>query len=309
MVTRSVLVTGGNGFIGRHLVRRLLRSGCEVTLLQRSPERIEPPAALLRLSRLDAKSISAALGGRHFDWVFILAGYGVHPNDRDAETMFQINVAAVRSIVDVACSLDPSAVVLAGSGSEYNFDGVERPVAEEHALEAYKAYGASKAAGTLCAASLAAARQLPFAACRIFGVYGPGEPPHRLLPSLLKGAQGNDRIPLSLGFQKRDFLFVDDVVDALINVAEFLQREPQQCILNVGTGEPISVRRFTQTAAAMLGIAEDRLGFGDIPMRPDEAMVFSGNPAKLHTFTGWKATVNLNDGIRRCLAVDMPAHG
>ena len=244
-----------------------------------------------------------------FDRVFHLAGYGVRPDHRDAETIFRVNVDVPRALVDIASSWSPGAVVMAGSGSEYKLDGVERPVTEDHPLEPYKLYGASKAAGTLCSAALAAARRIPFAACRIFGVYGPGEAPYRLVPSLIRGLGGSHRIPLSAGLQKRDFLFVDDVVEALVKVAVALETEPRQVILNVGTGQPISVREFVQTVAAMLHIPESRLGFGDIPMRPDEVMLFSGSPARLHALTGWQAMVDLNGGIRRCLDVQVPALG
>ena len=303
----SVLVTGGNGFIGRHLVRRLLRDGCEVSLLQRSPDQIDPRAQILRVSRLGLDDMAAALASRRFDAVFHLAGYGIRPDERNPDIMFHVNVDVTRALVDIASSWPACAVVIAGSGSEYRLEGVDRPITEEHALECYKLYGASKAAGTLCATALAAARHIPFAACRIFGVYGPGEAPHRLLPCLMKGMHSNERIPLSSGRQQRDFLFVDDVIDALVRVAGALEREPRQFILNVGTGRPISVRDFARTAAATLDLAESRLGFGDIPLRPDDVMMFSGCPDKLHALTGWTATVGPSEGIQRCRDVEMAA--
>ncbi len=296
----SILITGGNGFIGRHLVRRLLHDGCQVTLLQRSPDQIDARTELLRIQSLDPSEIAAVLAGRRFDLVFHLAGYGVSPDERNAEMMFRINVDVPRALVEIASRWPPQAVVMAGSGSEYQLEGIDRPVTEDHPLEPYKLYGASKAAGTLCSAALATARNIPFAACRIFGVYGPGEAPHQLLPSLMKGIHTDNRIPLSPGLQKRDFLYVEDVVDALVEVAGALENDPQQLILNVGTGQPISVREFTRIAAGTLGIAESRLGFGDIPMRPDEAMMFSGDPARLQAFAGWHATVDPHIGIRRC---------
>lgn len=305
--SRSVLVTGGNGFIGRHLVRRLLRDGCQVSLLQRAPDPINRRAELLRLSHFDAESVAAALCGRRFDWLLHLAGYGVRPDARDIETMFRINVDVTRALIEISASWPPRAVVIAGSGAEYKLDGVAHPVTEEHPLEPYKLYGASKAAATRCAAALAAARGIPFAACRLFGVYGPGEAPHRLLPALMRGLHAGGRIPISAGLQKRDFLFAEDAVEAFVRVAVALEAQPQQAILNVGTGRPITVRHFAETFAAILEIPESRLGFGDMAMRADEAMVFSGDPARLHALTGWNPAVELEDGIRRCLRPQMPA--
>ncbi len=308
-VSRSVLVTGGNGFIGRHLVRRLLGDGCDVSLLQRSSDRVGARVELLHIDHLDVAEITTVLAGRRFDWVFHLAGYGVHPDARNIETMFHVNVNVTWAVVDIASSWSPRAIVITGSGSEYKLDRVDQPVTEDHPLEPYKLYGASKAAGTLCSAALASARSIPFAACRIFGVYGPGEAPHRLLPSLISGMRSDDRIPLSDGLQMRDFLFVDDLVDALVKVAIALESEPRQFILNVGTGQPMSVREFTYIAAAVLDIEENRLGFGDIPTRPDEAMMFSGKPTRLQALTGWNAAVGPSEGIQRCLEVPASALG
>jgi nucleoside-diphosphate-sugar epimerase len=301
--SRSVLVTGGNGFIGRHLVRRLLRDGHRIALLQRSPDRVDPRVAHIPLSRLDIEGLAAALSGERFEWVFHLAGYGVRPAERDPETMFQVNIEFTRAIVELAASWSPKAVLIAGSGSEYNLDGIQRPINEDQLLETSRLYGASKAAGTSTACALATAWKVPFAACRLFGVYGPGEAPHRLLPSLIAGLPGQGRIPLSSGVQRRDFLFVDDVVEAFMTLAAALEAYPWQYILNVATGEPVSVRSFVKVAADVLGINEDRLGFGDIPMRADEPMLFSGNPARLKALTSWMPRVDLPAGIRRCLDV------
>lgn len=301
MTSASVLVTGGNGFIGRHLVRRLLHDGCAVTLLQRSPERIDPRTELLRVDSLTSQTMAVALEGRHFDWLFHLAAAGVQPDDCDPEAMFQINVDVTRALMSIAARWPLRAVIIAGSGSEYRLDGVRHPVAEDWPLEPYKLYGASKAAGTLCAAAFAAARGIPFAACRLFGVYGPGEAAHRLLPALASGLRSGKRVALSHGLQKRDFVFVDDAVEALVKTTLFLEKQPQQLILNVGTGRPVSVRMFAKTVAAMLAAPLSQLGFGDIAMPTPGVTVFSAEATKLRALTGWVPMVQLRDGIRRYL--------
>jgi UDP-glucose 4-epimerase len=299
---RSALVTGGNGFIGRHLVRRLASGGHAVTILQRSSDCVVGAKELLRVDPLSPDAISAVLAGRRFDWVFHLASYGVRPQDRDIEPMFRVNVDATRRLIEIASAWPPRALVLVGTGAEYAAHGTDRPLSEDQPLEHFKLYGASKAAGTLGSAAIARARNAPFAAARLFGVYGPGEAPHRLLPSLVDGLKSMRRVALTDGRQKRDFLFVDDAVDALIMLSESLERKPCQIIVNIGTGKPISVRNFAERVAAALGASIERLGFGDIPMRPDEAMVFSGDPTLVQNVTGWQPRIDLDQGIRLSIA-------
>lgn len=297
---RTVLVTGGNGFIGRHLVRRLLKDGHHVTLLQRS-DQVPRAAELLRVSRLAPDMIDRTLAGRRFDWLFHLAAYGVTPADREIEPMFRINVEVTRRIVEIATGWASSAVLVAGTGQEYQLDGVQRPVAEDHPLESFKLYGASKAAGTLCALAVARTARLPLVVGRMFGVYGPDEAPQRLLAALTLGLRSGRRVPLTAGDQRRDVLFVEDAVDALIRIARTLESKPDQMILNVCSGAPLTVRTFAEAVARAFDAPLDRLGFGEVAARPDEVKCFAGDPARLHAFTGWRPRFSLEAGIKRSL--------
>jgi UDP-glucose 4-epimerase len=299
---RSALVTGGNGFIGRRLVRCLASGGHAVTILQRSSQCAPGAKELLHVDPFSPDTISAVLTGRRFDWVFHLASYGVRPQDRDIEPMFRVNVDATRRLIEIASCWPPRALVLVGTGAEYALKGTDRPLSEDHPLEHFKLYAASKAAGTLGSAAIARARNAPFAAARLFGVYGPGEAPHRLLPSLVEGLKSMRRVALTEGHQKRDFLFVDDAVNALIKLSKSLERKPCQIIANIGTGRPLSVRSFAERVAAALGSPIELLGFGDIPMRPEEAMMFSGDPTFVGKVTGWQPRIDLDQGILLSIA-------
>src|SRR6266478_4452631 len=132
---RSVLVTGGNGFIGRHLVRRLVSDGHAVTLLQRSSNSLSGVNELLHVDPFSRDTISAALSGRRFDWVFHLASYGVRPQDRDIEPMFRVNVDATQGLIEIASCWPPRALVLVSTGAEYAANGIDRPLSEDHPLE------------------------------------------------------------------------------------------------------------------------------------------------------------------------------
>jgi len=204
--------------------------------------------------------------------------------------------------VEEAARWPARASVFACSGSEYDLSGVRKPVAEAHPLETLRLYGASKAAGTLCALSNARALAAPLAVARLFGVFGPGEAAHRLLPTLVGRLERSERVPLSEGSQQRDALHVDDVVEALLALARTLEDAPQQLVANVGSGKPATVRTFAETVAAALGAPMSLLGFGDVAQRPDEAACFAGDPSRLKALTGWAPRLGFDAGIRQAVS-------
>jgi UDP-glucose 4-epimerase len=298
---RSVLVTGGTGFIGQHVVRRLVQDRHMVTTLQRSGWRPVGVRDLLRASEMTPASLRDLLRGRSFDWVIHLAAAGTHPAERDVETLFRVNVDVARALTELSATWPARAMFVAGSGAEYA-PGVDRtPRVESSPLEAHRLYPASKAAGTLVAVAIASAAKLPLAVGRLFGVYGPGEAPHRLLPSLMAGLQAGKRVPLSMGKQERDFIYVEDVVDAIVEILHSLERSPKALIMNIASGHANSVRSFAETTADVLGADRALLGFGDLSTRPDEVPYFCGDPSMVYAYTGWKPRQDLRAGIARAV--------
>jgi UDP-glucose 4-epimerase len=308
MAVKSVLLTGTTGFIGRHMAAQLKERGHRVISLQRSLEVVAGVDEILLLPKFDADWVSQALQNRSFDWLVHLAGYGVRPGDRDWETMFRINVGVTHRLVQEASTWPAKAAFIAGSGSEYDTTRAAKPVTEQHPLECFKIYGASKAAATLCALASATAHDLPLAVGRIFGVFGPGEPSHRLLPTLLHALGRSERVALSLGTQKRDLLYIDDVISAAFSLIDTVEQTRSKIVVNIASGVPDTIRSFAEIAAEELGAPKSLLGFGDVPLRPDETMCFSGDPTRLMTLTRWRPQFDPRSGIRRSIAQFRNSH-
>jgi UDP-glucose 4-epimerase len=296
---RSVLVTGASGFLGGHVARRLAADGHQVTVMQRSSH--HPPCVheVLYATELTPACVTDLLHGRRFDWLVHMASAGTHPADRDIETLFRINVDVTRTLTKIAACWPARAAFIAGTGSEYAPATDHVPLIEQSPLEAHRLYPASKAAGTLSALAIATAMGLPLVAGRLFGIYGAGEASHRLLPTLFSRLRAEQRVPLSGGQQLRDFLYVDDAVDAVICILHALELRPGALVMNVATGKAVSVRLFAETVADVIGADRALLGFGDLPQRPDDVLFFSGDPSLISAFAGWKPQYDLKAGVVR----------
>jgi nucleoside-diphosphate-sugar epimerase len=301
--SERVLLTGGTGFIGGHLLSLMWSRGWSITSLQRSSVPLPGVAETLRLPRWTPAGVRELLQGQTFDRVFHLAGAGVEPEDRDLETLFRINVDCLRALVESRPVSSSGAIVVAGTSAEYRATGITCPIREDAALTFASPYGASKAAGSLVALAMGGAFSIGVCVVRIFGVFGPGEKAHRLLPSLVSGLQQGRRVKLSDGLQVRDFLHVEDTAAGLLAIADAVaeRKAPAQHIVNLCSGHGVTVRHFSETVADLMAVPRELLGFGDLSRRPHEVSSLIGDVTGLRALTGWTPRYGLTEGIRASL--------
>ncbi len=300
VATMTMVITGGTGFVGRHLTRYFLDSGRDVVMLVRPSSIVrEPRARVVRCPDWSAAGLEAALDGVSFSSLVNAAAYGVSPGDRDPTDMDRINVRLPANLIDIAAKQGASVVML-GSSSEYAPVGVGQLLDEDAAVEAGRAYGRSKALGTRSALLSAAERGVSLRVLRLFHVYGPGESRHRLLPSLVRTLRRGEPVSLSAGTQIRDFLAIRDTVEAVAAAVAADWTEP--VILNICTGRGTTVVDFARRAASILGAPPDLLRFGDLPLRPDDLPFVVGNPSRAAETLNWRARFDLDSGLRDALA-------
>jgi nucleoside-diphosphate-sugar epimerase len=298
-----VLLTGGTGFIGTRLLAHLCSAGVGVISVGRSaaPRHLQSDIHHRVVPQLDAERLRQAIDGEQVDAVIHLAAAGIHPGDRDDAALRRVNGHLPAECLEVATSAGARSFLMAGSSSEYaRFDGDR--IKESAPLETMKLYGATKAAGSLMAVATGVALGIPSANLRLFNVYGPGEAPHRLSPSLYAALREGRKVALSEGLQIRDFIHVDDACGAILQaLSTSLAGSLPTGHYNVCTGHPTSVRSFARELAAAMSADAALLQFGALPMRPDDQPRVVGDPSSFQAATGWRPIHTVTTGIANTL--------
>jgi nucleoside-diphosphate-sugar epimerase len=304
-----VLVLGGTGFIGRQVARQLGLAGASLHLAARHQD--QAAATLTRLgvtgSPLQAELSRPGAGEELLRSVrpsitFNLAGYGVDPLERDPAPAERINHTLVTELAEAAAVVRSAEwpgqdLVHAGTAAEYG--AASGVLSEDTRPEPTSLYGRTKLAGTEAVSRATAAGTIRGMPVRLFTVYGPGERSGRLLPSILAAARAGSDLPLTSGEQRRDFTYVEDVAEGLLRLG--LVAGPAPGPVNLATGKLESVRRFVERAAAVAGLAAERLRFGELPGRPDEMAHGAVSIARLGELCGWAPATTIEEGVRRTI--------
>ena len=289
------LVTGAGGFVGAHLTARLLADGWDVVATVR-PGSPGPEGATVLPADLADPVATADLARRADpDVVFLLAASRVAVTPAERSTTTAVNASSGAWLVD-AVGDRCCAVVRLGSSTEY---GASRgPMDERTPLQPRGFFGATKAAGSLLVAATATARGLRATLLRAFQVYGPGDHPGRLVPSALRAARSGEVLPLTGPGSRRDWVYVDDVVEACVRAA-LADHLPAGQVLNIGTGRQVANEDLVAAVERVSG-RRVRVAAGAHPGRAWDTGSWVCDPTLAADLLGWEAKVALDDGLARC---------
>ena len=301
---KTCLVTGGTGFIGSHLVRRLVADGWRVHVLARAQSsfwRIEDIAERVQIHRVEKDDYVSGLGRRGWvDAVFHLAtayGRGGEP----ASDVVQTNLCFPLRLLEWA---------IAGGVPLYVSTDTCFPIDYPY----LRGYTVSKKQFASWAGMLAEETATKCVNLVLQHPYGPDDSPGKFVPWLIDQCQRNiASIDLTAGDQQKDFIFIDDVVDAYTAIAGAVDRLPDGFVaLQCGSGQAISVRRFVELVHRLCG-SRSRLNFGALPDRPGEVRKSVADVAPLRNL-GWRPETALEQGLRRTIpgamgTADRGSHG
>jgi UDP-glucose 4-epimerase len=287
---QRILVTGASGFIGSHLCLRLCQEGAEV----RAVCRTRWPAELgsqqwWQADLADLAEVKKIVAETRPEVIFHLASHVKGAPDLEhVLPTFQSNLQSTVNLLTVAAESNCRRVVLTGSLAEPEIENGEKfPSAP---------YAAAKWASSGYARMFHALYKLPVTIARVFMVYGPGQlDVTKLIPhATLSMLQGN-RPKISSGGRLVDWIYVSDVVDGFIALAN--ATDVDGATVDLGSGSLVSIRTIVQQLARLIGGGADA-DFGALPDRPLEPTRLA-KTAETLAGIGWKPQVSLQEGLER----------
>jgi len=317
----DILVTGGLGFIGSSLARRLLASDAKVTLVDSliaeyggnlfNIDDIRDRVAVERADVRDASAMASLIKGR--DFLFNLAGQTSHLDSMtDPLTDLNINAAAQLHILE-ACRQHNSAVKIIFASTRQVYGRPQYlPVDEKHPLNPIDINGVNKLAGEWYHLLYDNVYQIRAGALRLTNTYGPGMRVKDARQTFLgiwirQLIEGQPIKIFGSGMQRRDFNFIDDVVDALVLAATRPESEGQ--VFNLGHGEHVSLQELAALLIELNGGGDYEI----VPFPADREVIdigdYYGDFRKIDNLLGWSPKVSLREGLAQTLDYYRQHHG
>ena len=295
---KRVIVTGGTGFVGSNMTRKLIGQGAAVTVLLRpGSDRWRLSDLSQKITYLEGDLLDSVFINKSFelaqpDFVYNFAFPGGYPTRvQERATMLSIGLLAVHNLLNAAKYIGARFIQI-GSSTEYGLRDV--PHQEHDEMRPINIRGAAKGVSTLLCRQFALEFAFPVCILRLYAVYGPYEQPNRLIPRAIKAALTGNELPLTpLGIM-HDWIHVDDVIDACLIAGEKTLSHGE--VINIASGEQTSNEEIVQKVEEVSGRKILKIPSAYQP-RSFDTSNWLADTAKAKTLLNWTPKLSLTDGL------------
>jgi nucleoside-diphosphate-sugar epimerase len=302
---KRVLVTGATGFIGSHLVRRLVAHGADVHALTSSVSSVYPTRLLDLRSAItlhegnliDRSAMDALVERSRPSHVFHLGAYThVGKSWRRVDECIQANVQGTVNLMQALDGTGYERFVYTGTSEIYG--DIDVPFREDAVVNPISPYSVGKYAGERYCRMFHQGYGWPIVMVRPFNAYGPWQTPDRVIPEIIGRAVRGEELKMTQGKQTREFNFVEDLVDGflLLGTTPGIDGE----LFNLGCGEEVSMRDLATTILDLMGNPIEP-SFGALADRPTEIWRMFCDSSKARERLGWKPQHSLADGLQKTI--------
>ena len=309
----SILITGGAGFIGSHLVDRLLSTtdarvvvvdnfsdyySPEIKLANVRPHLENPRYQLHKTDIRDFDQLREIVAENSFDTIIHLAACtGVRPSLDQARFYEQVNVTGTLNLLELAREFKIERFIFGSSSSVYGANP-NAPFSEEMLPMPISPYAATKAAGEMLAYTYSHLYNIKTVCLRFFTVYGPRQRPDLAIHKFARLMSGGKPIPVfGDGTTQRDYTFVDDIVNGIVAALDY-NLTPYEAI-NLGCSQMISLNHLIEVIEAALGI---KANIDRLPMHPGDLLLTHANISKAEKLLHYTPQTTIENGVAKFVA-------
>jgi UDP-glucuronate 4-epimerase len=303
-----VLVTGGAGFIGSHLVEKLLATGHEVVILDDFNDFYDPQikhaniegvaghVAVHHVDLYDGESVRNVFRREKIDAIAHLAARaGVRPSIQQPRLYYDTNVTGTLHLLEAARLTGVGRFVFASSSSVYGASSTIPFSENQHLTQTLSPYAATKIAGEFLCSTYSHLYGLPVVALRYFTVYGPRQRPDLAIHQFTRRIYAGQPIDqFGDGSTRRDYTYIDDVIQG--TMAAFEYNGPCFDIFNLGESDTIQLKDLIAAIELMLG---KKAKINQLPEQPGDMPLTCADISKARKLLEYKPTTRLSEGLPR----------
>jgi nucleoside-diphosphate-sugar epimerase len=290
-VTKKILIVGGTGFIGYHLALQSKKMSWDVTIAStKKPPQIRKikKVKYIRCDISKKSRVNKAFKN-NFNYVVNLGGYVDHGNKKKT---FKSHYNGSKNLANYFLKKNIDAFVQIGSGGEYG--KLKSPQRESSKSKPLSVYSRAKFLATNFFLELFSKKNFPVTILRLYQVYGPKQDQNRFLPIVIKNCLLDKNFPCSHGQQFRDFVYIKDVVNAIIK--SLIIKKAKGEIINIGSQKPLKIKRLISQIIKITGGGKPQYGL--IPLRKEENLNTHPSILKAKKIINWEPKINFKKGLK-----------
>jgi len=290
----TILIAGGTGFIGYHVIKKALQKGFKVISLSKNRPKKKNFLKKVRYLKADVKNfknLKKKLDIK-FDYLINLSGYVDHLNKKKT---YESHYIGCKNLAIICLKKSIKNFIQIGSSMEYGKK--KSPQKENMKCSPLSVYGKSKLLASKFLLKLYKKNKFPVTILRLYQIYGPNQDQNRFIPIIINSCKKKINFPCSNGKQYRDFLYIDDLVDAIF--ACFKKTSAIGKIINIGNGKPIKIKKIINKIVKLY--KSGKPCFGKIKIRKEEMQVTYPNIENSKKLLKWKPKISFTKGLNNTI--------
>ncbi len=301
-----LLVIGGTGFIGSHVVNEAIKQNFIVTILSKNEvnffQRVKG-VTYLTADVTNKSNLLVQLSNKIFNYVINLGGYIDHSSfSNGGKEIYDSHFIGLKNLIECLDIAHLNSFVQIGSSDEYGNNIA--PQNESQTEDPITPYSNAKVSSTHFLQSLYQTENFPAVILRPFLVYGPGQKNNRFIPQLINGCLSNSSFPVSSGNQIRDFCYVSDIANAILIAVKNMNSFGE--VINVASGKGISIKEIIEIVQNIIGSGKPI--YGAIDTKPNENLQLYADISKAQKLLNWVPQIDIKEGLMKTISLTSEAN-